>query len=35
MVCVPFHAGKDIKRGIVHRILTDAEISREEFQQLR
>lgn len=33
LVSVPVHA-RDLKRGLVHGILTDASITREEFLKL-
>lgn len=31
VVTIPVHAGKTIGRGLLHKILRDAELSREEF----
>ena len=32
---VPIHRGKDVGRGLLAKILSDAEISNEEFEKLR
>jgi predicted RNA binding protein YcfA (HicA-like mRNA interferase family) len=32
---VPFHSGEDLGRGIIHSILNDIEISREDYEKLR
>jgi predicted RNA binding protein YcfA (HicA-like mRNA interferase family) len=34
-VTVPMHANRDIGRGLLRKILRDADISREEFVELR
>ena len=34
-VTVPIHAGREIGRGLLSKILRDAEISREEYEKLR
>jgi predicted RNA binding protein YcfA (HicA-like mRNA interferase family) len=34
VVTVPFHSGGDIGRGLLRKILRDAELSREEFIEL-
>ena len=31
VVTVPLHSGKDIGRGLLRKILRDAELSRDEF----
>ena len=35
VVTVPVHAGRDIGRGLLRKILRDAELSREELNALR
>ncbi len=35
VVTVPVHPGREIGRGLLHKILRDAEISVEEFLSLR
>lgn len=32
---VPIHQGKDVAKGTLHKILRDAGITSEEFEQLR
>lgn len=34
MVTVPVHSGRDIGRGLLRKILRDADLSREEFIEL-
>ena len=34
VVTVPLHSGSDIGRGLLRKILRDAELSREEFIEL-
>jgi predicted RNA binding protein YcfA (HicA-like mRNA interferase family) len=34
VVTVPVHAGQDIGRGLLRKILRDADLSREEFVNL-
>jgi len=34
IVTVPLHPGRDIGRGLLGKILRDAEISREEYEEL-
>jgi len=34
VVTVPVHKGQDIGRGLLRKILRDAELTREEFVQL-
>jgi len=34
VVTVPIHAGRDIGRGLLRKILRDAEITREAFLEL-
>ena len=34
IVTVPIHAGRDIGRGLLRKILRDAEITREAFLEL-
>jgi predicted RNA binding protein YcfA (HicA-like mRNA interferase family) len=34
VVTVPLHSGRDIGRGLLRKILRDAELSREEFIEL-
>jgi predicted RNA binding protein YcfA (HicA-like mRNA interferase family) len=34
VVSVPVHAGQDIGRGLLRKILRDADLSREEFVNL-
>jgi predicted RNA binding protein YcfA (HicA-like mRNA interferase family) len=34
VVTVPVHAGQDIGRGLLRKILRDAELSREQLQDL-
>ena len=31
VVTIPFHSGKNLGKGLLRKILRDAEISREEF----
>ena len=32
---VPIHKGRDLGKGLLHKILKDAEISVEEFEKLK
>lgn len=34
VVTIPYHAGKNIGRGLLRKILRDAELTREEFMAL-
>jgi predicted RNA binding protein YcfA (HicA-like mRNA interferase family) len=34
VVTIPVHAGKNVGRGLLRKILRDAEITREEFVDL-
>lgn len=34
VVTIPVHAGKSIGRGLLRKIVRDAELSREEFMEL-
>ncbi|MCX7593077.1 MAG: type II toxin-antitoxin system HicA family toxin [Fischerella sp.] len=34
VVTIPVHAGKTIGRGLLHQILQDAELTRDEFTAL-
>ena len=34
-ITVPYHGGRDIKRGILHSIIDQSGLSEEEFLELR